>query len=733
MNDWVEEKWAVYLKHIVDQEEARSPYCEGCNAEEASWRCLDCLGRPRLCRDCCRIGHRLSPFHKVETWNGAHWSPAWLWHVGTVICLGHGRNPCPKYEASLEQLEERLIAVNAQSLDQDNSFCAKPEKRSVGCGNIVCFLHTNGFHYLPVYTCWCSDAHLDDAQFLDDEGEAPVEASIISPLFHLRCAATSENLHRCSLLDHAFYPASWKSVRTALTFSVLQQFNLFKLHAHISTETYLDILCRLTNDIFPSEAPDRQSILRRVWAQWNYLSALKKNGYERAQLGDRSAASALALYCPACPQPGVNLPENWRQDKDQPPSSCAKLRAVSERNVFKKGYDVTGVVAVACARHGCFAPGGIIDLQKGERQLNVDYALVEALRLTKATDTPGGLLAYDVNCQYCLKLRKRIKKGPYLSLDQSFPLDFVIGLFHVHGHKDDGKILESLWSQMNPSGRTTRNMTLGRRADTLDALAWYNNLRKLEGLGKRVAYFCGPGSDPSVCSLAIALPKQLSRATAEVSEAEKHMKHVRNSTTSADWKAWKGELEKAIDHRKGRNPPVVPMQAVKAALIEKETNSERVKQGVAAWVATSIEVQAAQIDFRNLRRRSPDPSPSQSVDLAKKAQNLAKRIMAVFRDAHDLFPKVDFTRLREQWEDDEIEICVCEEECSCDEQWGHCLSPHLSHMDWTTPKIDPGLDLDFPAGPASIMEPIQSNLCPIGPGLNPFKPSPVQPSPVQYD
>ncbi|KAJ3534389.1 hypothetical protein NMY22_g6946 [Coprinellus aureogranulatus] len=47
--------------------------------------------------------------------------------------------------------------------------------------------------------------------------------------------------------------------------------------------------------------------------------------------------------------------------------------------------------------------------------------------------------------------------------------------------------------------------------------------------------------------------------------------------------------------------------------------------------------------------------------------------------------------------------------------------------------IDPGLDLDFPAGPASIMEPIQSNLCPVGPGLNPFKPSPVQPSPVQYD
>ena len=25
---------------------------------------------------------------------------------------------------------------------------------------------------------------------------------------------------------------------------------------------------------------------------------------------------SLALYCPSCPQPGVNLPENWHEDKD---------------------------------------------------------------------------------------------------------------------------------------------------------------------------------------------------------------------------------------------------------------------------------------------------------------------------------------------------------------------------------------------------------------------------------
>lgn len=47
--------------------------------------------------------------------------------------------------------------------------------------------------------------------------------------------------------------------------------------------------------------------------------------------------------------------------------TCSELRAVEEKNKIRKGYDATGVIAVACARHGCFAPGGVVDMQKGER------------------------------------------------------------------------------------------------------------------------------------------------------------------------------------------------------------------------------------------------------------------------------------------------------------------------------------------------------------------------------
>lgn len=48
-------------------------------------------------------------------------------------------------------------------------------------------------------------------------------------------------------------------------------------------------------------------------------------------------------------------------------STCFEHRAISEKNQAKKGFDSTGLVAIACARHGCFAPGSVVDMQKGER------------------------------------------------------------------------------------------------------------------------------------------------------------------------------------------------------------------------------------------------------------------------------------------------------------------------------------------------------------------------------
>src|SRR5258705_8330285 len=73
-----------------------------------------------------------------------------------------------------------------------------------------------------------------------------------------------------------------------------------------------------------------------------------------------------------------------------------------------KACDISGIVAIACALHGCFAPNSIIDLTRGEQQKNVDWALLQAIQSTGVQDELGVMLIYDIICQYIIHLRERI-------------------------------------------------------------------------------------------------------------------------------------------------------------------------------------------------------------------------------------------------------------------------------------------------------------------------------------
>lgn len=157
---------------------------------------------------------------------------------------------------------------------------------------------------------------------------------------------------------------------------------------------------------------------------------------------------------------------------------------------------MTGIAAFACARSGAFIPGSVVDFQKGERQMNIDYALCEAL---KAMDLDAGgkvMVIYDVMCQYHVHLWKRISENPFLSFPEKLQLLAAIGLFHVHGHRDeclfrfatsfipgagmvDGEILESLWAQLNDISWSTRTSTLAHRSEVLDNHMNYSNWNKM--------------------------------------------------------------------------------------------------------------------------------------------------------------------------------------------------------------------------------------------------------------
>jgi hypothetical protein len=173
------------------------------------------------------------------------------------------------------------------------------------------------------------------------------------------------------------------------------------------------------------------------------------------------------------------------------------FRAITNSLVASTSCDVTGIVAIACARHGCYAPNSIVDLFKSEQQKNVDYGLLRAIETTRVDPDQGLMVIYDIVCQYIVHLLQRIGH----KLPAGLKIDRAIGLFHVHAHKEQcffryatsfipgagivaGEILESLWSGLNGISPTTRTATLAHRAEILDDHACDSNHKKMLGITK---------------------------------------------------------------------------------------------------------------------------------------------------------------------------------------------------------------------------------------------------------
>ena len=163
--------------------------------------------------------------------------------------------------------------------------------------------------------------------------------------------------------------------------------------------------------------------------------------------------------------------------------------------LLSKACDITGIVAIACARHGCFAPNSVANLVRGERHCNADWALCKACETTRVDPRQGLLLIYDIVCQYIIYLRQRIGH----LLPEGLDIDAAIGLFHVHGHKDicffryattfipgaavvAGEILESLWAVLNAVTPAMRTATLAHRAEIMDDHMTDSNHKKCLGM-----------------------------------------------------------------------------------------------------------------------------------------------------------------------------------------------------------------------------------------------------------
>jgi len=157
-----------------------------------------------------------------------------------------------------------------------------------------------------------------------------------------------------------------------------------------------------------------------------------------------------------------------------------------------KACDITGIVALACARHGCFVPNSFADMYLGEQQKNIDFILLRLIEILGLDPDQGLFFIYDIDCQYIINLLKRIGKD----LPDDLTIEQAIDLFHVHCHKDEcffryattfipgagvvaAQILESLWSTLNTISPKLRTATLPHRAESLDDHACDSNNNKM--------------------------------------------------------------------------------------------------------------------------------------------------------------------------------------------------------------------------------------------------------------
>src|SRR3984957_18696663 len=134
-------------------------------------------------------------------------------------------------------------------------------------------------------------------------------------------------------------------------------------------------------------------------------------------------------YGPQC-RPGYGLADTGDQR-----STCHSHRAVNRTTTSKYKLEATGIGATACSQHGCFVPHSVVDFQKGEWQMNMDYSLCQALKYNM-DGISRAVVYYDIACQYFIHFHDRVQQNDHLEIPPNLNIKGLIGHFHINGHQD---------------------------------------------------------------------------------------------------------------------------------------------------------------------------------------------------------------------------------------------------------------------------------------------------------
>jgi hypothetical protein len=221
------------MEHILAREAPPdNQTCSSCSVADGGWRCSSCFGNPIFCWACCWEAHRRLPFHRVEKWTGAYFTPDWLSNVGVKLHLGHGGLECPSSRTPLFPSDPEASEPDPDSdADEEDwgpdenlipqSFPTPPQSFDRFRETAMVVVDSSGIHNIVVTWCTCPGSHRPDLQ----------------------------------LLDIGLYPATFKQPRTAFTFPVLDEFLIDNLECKTACFNFYGKLRRFTSGAFPHTVP----------------------------------------------------------------------------------------------------------------------------------------------------------------------------------------------------------------------------------------------------------------------------------------------------------------------------------------------------------------------------------------------------------------------------------------------------------------------------------------------
>ncbi|EGO30560.1 hypothetical protein SERLADRAFT_364516 [Serpula lacrymans var. lacrymans S7.9] len=230
-------------------------------------------------------------------------------------------------------------------------------------------------------------------------------------------------------LSNRLYPASQKKPHTVFTFSFLDDFLINNKECKTSAMTFYSKIWWMTNIAFPHKVPNRYQEFMRVSQQWRHLEYMHLDGFAH-QPSCHPSLGSLALFCPACPQPDINVSLDWKQNP---------LRQYHLRTFFMDGnFNAEHMKSKN--------PHDDVPLANDTAFLTANQPYMEHLKIAKENKVGSTcnnhraidsvIVLYDIMCQYGRYFLKRVLESPYLQVPSGISLYKGIKLFHVHGHQD---------------------------------------------------------------------------------------------------------------------------------------------------------------------------------------------------------------------------------------------------------------------------------------------------------